>query len=238
MRRFWTLLEKDVRLSLVWFFTNTAVLTLFMAIAIYNVQRKNDVGFLFLLLGGAGVFIWSIFAGVATYFSEREGRIYEFVNSLPVNRTLLLLSKEVWLVLQATVYFVIFALAAYIISKMTTDTNVASLGSFINTGDALKLALSGYLRILLTLTSGMVAAALVKDMPFKWFIAILLLVVIVWALGWIDLSPIFGVKTTGVSDPSDLRRVLDVQLLNDGLRFLASLVLLLLGGVWIERRGY
>ena len=238
MRGFWALLEKDIRLSLPWFLTNLTVVLLFVGLAAFNIRRGNEVGVLFFLLAGAGMFLWSIFAGIATYFSEREGRIYEFVNSLPVSRILILLSKEVWLVLQATIYFTVLVLGAYLIFR-TSEAGITSqmeqIGSIY---DIFKAALSGYLRILLTLTAGLVSASLVKDLPFRWFFAIVMLLVIVWAVGWIDLSSVLGTQPVAQGQSYHIASALNSQILNEGVRFAATLVFLLLGGAWIERRGY
>jgi len=238
MRSFLALVEKDIRLSLPWFLTNLAVLVLFVGLSIFYVGRKNDLGVIFLFLAIAGVFLWSIFAGIATYFNERDGRIYEFVNTLPVNRTLVLLSKEVWLVVQATLYVGIVTLGSFALLKVSGSLDIPNVKGMFTFSDTFKFVLSGYFRVLLTLTAGLLSAALIKDMPFRWFLAILLLIVLVWSVGWIDLSSLLGVKGMAVRTPEDVSRALNVQVINEALRFLVSLVLLFAGGLWIERRGY
>ncbi len=241
MRGFWTLFEKDVRLSLPWFFTNVAIVSLFVGLSVFYVKRGNNVGLLFLFLAGAGLFLWSIFAGIATYFNERDGRLYEFVNSLPVNRTVILLSKEVWLILQATLYFAILVVGGYLVMKISGSLsifNVRGIEDLARTSIVAKGILAQYLRILTFLTSGIVSAALVKDLPLRWFFAVLMVMLISWAVGWLDLTPFLGVKGTVPGDPNQILRVVNLQLLNESLRFLATFLLLLLGGVWVERRGY
>lgn len=232
------LLDKDVRLSLPWFLTNLTLLLVFLGLSVFFAYRHEEMAFLFLVLSMAGLSIWAIFAGIATYFSEREGRIYEFINTVPINRTFVLLSKLVWLVLQATLYFTVLSVGAFVVFRIYGGLNVPEVQEVIGSADLIKLVLSGYFRLLLTLTSGLVAASLVKDLPFKWLWALLLLMVIVWAVGWVDLGPVFGVDVPKVMSPGDLSKVQTVRFLNELVRFLISLLFLILGGIWIERRGY
>ncbi|NPA80087.1 MAG: hypothetical protein GXO29_03435 [Thermotogae bacterium] len=232
MGRLKALFLKDVRLSLSWFLTNVGIILLFNGIALYNAIKGNDIALLFLGMMVVGLLIWSVFAGIATYFSERDGRLYEFINTLPVSRHTVLVSKALWLCLQALIYVALFVAGVILVVKLGKLNIVEGPMSF-------QLGLMGtlnfYLRITTMLLVGLFSAALVKDIPFKWLMAVIMLFVIVWILGWVDTLINPNIRNLSLESAD---RLLKVQTLAEGLKFAGAWLLVGLGGLWIERRGY
>ncbi|NPB04301.1 MAG: hypothetical protein GXO39_07830 [Thermotogae bacterium] len=227
---FSALIVKEVKLSFSWFLANISVLLILSLMGIYYAQRGKEVSILFLLLALGGIGIWSIFSGVATYFNERQGRLYEFVNTLPIHRSFILLAKVIWLAIQSAIYIGLLTAAAYLILNRFSGGNALA---DITLQQAFLGVVAFYLRVMVMVTAGLCAAALVKELPFKWFLAIVMLFIITWSLGWLDLSRYF-LKPHG----EDVVTFLKVHVFSGSLQLGFALALLIVSGFWIERRTY
>ncbi len=238
MKHLPVLLYKEIRLSLGWFFANLLIVSSLMGLGVYNAHRGRDVAIVFVFLTISGLFVWSMVAGMATYFLDRQGRVYEFINTLPVSRVYVLLSKGIWLWIQATGYFLVFLLGSFVILQYMLSGRAVEIARIFQQADLhLSLAVL-YAKYLVMLNVSLIAAFVAKDMPAKWFFAVLMFALISWVLGWVDplrfISPDSLPEISGVEG---LRNINSVMLLSEVLRFLIGVVLLILCGLWAERHG-
>jgi|GEM_PF-1071253 len=221
------LLWKDIALSKWWIISNVLIISVLGILGIYLSYYKNFPGVILVVLSMVGIFFWSIISGAAHYFNEDHGNAREFLNTLPVPRWKILLSKALILLFENFLYWTLILIFFYItLLEMQT---LPPLTPRILITFYLSAALSTYTLSIVSLS----VSALTKEMPARWFLTILFMIVVLIALQFIP-SPQLNVQIPELSN-EQFKAEIDIGF---SIKNLASaLVFFVISSIWVERRG-
>ncbi len=108
------LLWKDLKISKWWIFTNSLIILTLGILGSYLSYFTNFPGIIMILISIVGILFWSIFSGISHYFNEDQGNAREFLNTLPVPRWKMLLSKASLLFFENLIYWALALFFLYI----------------------------------------------------------------------------------------------------------------------------
>jgi len=221
------LLWKDFKLSKWWILANVMIISALGIIGVYLTYFRDFPGIILVLLSMAGVLFWSLFSGAAHYFNEDQGNARESLNTLPVQRWKILLSKALILLLENFLYWSLIVLFFYI--NLLKAQGLPPLTPRIFLTFYLSAILSTYTLSVISLS----ISSLTKDMPARWFLTILLMMAVLIALQFIP-SPPFRVYFPELS--SDYIKA-EVDLGYTIKNLVSSFVFFVISSFWVERRG-
>lgn len=223
------LLWKDFKITKWWIFSNTLILSSIGATGLYLSYYRNFPGFILVLLSGVGIFFWSFISGMAHYFNEDNGNLREFLNTLPVHRWEILLSKWILLVIENTLYWFIFFLFFYLSARPFLDTGSYSLNVIL---------LSYISSLLTTLTISSLSLSIssfTKELPARWFLTVLLVILSLIALQFIPAPKITFKIAEMYLWENNAKPYVDMGYTVKN--FLASLCVLMVSSLWVSKRG-
>ncbi|MEO0207082.1 MAG: ABC-2 transporter permease [candidate division WOR-3 bacterium] len=222
------LLWKDFKITKWWIFSNILIISSLGGIGLYLSYYRNFPGFIPVLLSGVGIFFWSFISGMAHYFNEDNGNLREFLNTLPVHRWKILLSKWILLAVENSLYWLLFFLFLYLSAR-----------PFISTGDysVNGIIVSYILSLLTTLTISSLSLSMssfTKELPARWFLTVLLVILSLIALQFIP-APKITFKITEMYLGENVKPYVDIGYTVKN--FLVSLCVLVVSSFWVSKRG-
>lgn len=216
------LIWKDYKFSRWWIIINLSVIVILGVVGIYLSFYKEFPGFIFPGMAAVLMFSWSLFAGMLHYFNDDNGNFREFLNTLPIQRWKILLSKVIILSFENLIYWFLILLSLYFSLKPFSPE---SLELPVN------ITLLSYISLVLTtLTINILsvsAAAFMKEFPAKYLLCFIFVIISIIVLQFIP-SPNLKIHYT------DGKLYLDMGYIIKN--FIVSLLILALAFFWVEKR--
>lgn len=218
------LLWKDFKITKWWILSNILIISSLGAVSLYLSYYRDFPGFVVVLLSGIGIFLWSFVSGMAHYFNEDNGNLREFLNTLPVHRWEILLSKWILLVIENALYWFLFFLFFYFSAR--------PFGVGIN-GVVLSY-ISSFLATLTLSSLSLSISSFTKELPARWFLTTILVILSLIALQFIP-SPKIMFKISEIYLEGGIEPYVNIGYLVKN--FLASVCVMIIGSIWVSKRG-
>ncbi len=216
------LIWKDYKFSRWWIIINLSVIVILGAVGVYLSLYKEFPGFIFPGMAAVVMFFWSFFAGMSHYFNDDNGNFREFLNTLPIQRWKILLSKVIILSLENIIYWFLILLAIYFSFESLSPASFELPGS---------ITLLSYISLVLTTLTitilSVSAAAFMKEFPAKYLLGFIFVIISIIILQFIP-SPDLKVYYP------DGKLYIDIGYTVKN--FVVSLLVFVIACFWVEKR--